>query len=91
MTKTEQILTAYGTLPIHANNRQIAQRCIDDYGYKPSPAMLYACLGSESSRKLKRYTGEQTLEVKATCKKYFNGDYDLFSDVVHDVKTYVQP
>ena len=52
--------------------------------------MLYACLGSESSRKLKRYTGEQTLEVKATCKKDFNGDYDLFSDVVHDVKTYVE-
>ena len=52
--------------------------------------MLYASLGTESSRKLKRYSGEQTLEVKATCKRYFDNDYGLYSEAVHAVRGYVE-
>ena len=90
MNKKEMIIASYNSIPRHSTNRQVAEKCNEQFGYKPSAAMLYASLGTESSRKLKRYSGEQTLEVKATCKRYFDNDYGLYSEAVHAVRGYVE-
>jgi hypothetical protein len=89
LNKKEMITESYNGMPPYSNNRQIATQCKKKFGYKPSPAMIYATLGTQSSRKLKRYSGEQILELVSVCKKVFNDDYALFESAVHTMRVHV--
>lgn len=88
-TKTNMIKQAFSSLGNpSATNRQIAQRCKSDFGFKPSPQAMTAAVGAEGIRKLRRFDAAQMVQVKDTAKRLFDNDYSAFSHCLEACRAY---
>ena len=89
ISKAEQIRASLRALNNPAaSNREIADKCEQRYGYKPSPSMIYETLGTESGRQLEVYNGKEMAEVKKTCRKVFAMDFDRFAGAVNAARAF---
>ncbi len=74
-----EIASEYGT---SLSTKTIIQKVNDKYGMSVSPQNVNAAIGSQRKRRLLAANGQYFIETKQLIDKVFNGDMDLFQDVL---------
>lgn len=69
-----------------ASNREIAIHCESEYGFRPSSQAIYACVGSEKSRRAENFNGRELMDIKSFAKRKFSGDFNRLERAVKVVK-----
>lgn len=69
-----------------ASNREIALYCENEYGFLPSPQAIYACVGSEKSRRAENFNGRELMDIKSFAKRKFAGDFNRLERAVKVVR-----